>query len=82
MPTTQNKLTPLLVVIAAVIVGYVMWAKFTTPSPTATGGTSVAARTGHEGGDEQDGQGEGAEGGCAHAPQARSEARVTSDVRY
>jgi integrating conjugative element protein (TIGR03752 family) len=44
MPTTQNKLTPVLVVIAAVIVGYVMWAKFTTPSPTANSGTSVAAR--------------------------------------
>ncbi|HYE71649.1 MAG TPA: TIGR03752 family integrating conjugative element protein [Aquabacterium sp.] len=43
MPTTQNKLTPLLVVIAAVIVGYVMWARFTTPSPSSSSGTPVTA---------------------------------------
>ena len=43
MATTQNKLTPLLVVIAAVIVGYVMWARFTTPAVPAAESKRVAA---------------------------------------
>lgn len=42
MATTQNKLTPLLVVIAAVIVGYVLWARYTTPSSPAPGSAPAA----------------------------------------
>ena len=42
MATTQNKLTPLLVVIAAVIVGYVLWARYTTPSPPAASSAPAA----------------------------------------